>query len=103
MWIVQTQIAPFTSDGSIPLDGREHWFQSDTQLSLMSQRPFLGHTHVDETVLVPNKLHEMLPKLPDKLFSFCTTRKEDTVLNKLHNGHSYLTHSFILRKEEAPV
>ena len=35
--------------------------------------------------------------------SFCNTRKENTVLNRLHVGHSYLTHSFILRKEEAPV
>ena len=35
--------------------------------------------------------------------SFCNTRKEDTALNRLHKGHSYLTHSFILRKEEAPV
>ena len=26
-----------------------------------------------------------------------------TVLNRLHIGHSYLTHSFILRKEEAYV
>ena len=57
----------------------------------------------DETVLVSNKLHEILPKLPDKLLSFCNTRKENTVLNRLHIGHSYLTHSFILRKDEAPV
>ena len=35
--------------------------------------------------------------------SFCNTRKENTVSNRLHTGHSYLTHSFILRKEEAPV
>ena len=35
--------------------------------------------------------------------SFCNTRKENTVLNRLHIGHSYLTHSFILTKEEAPV
>ena len=35
--------------------------------------------------------------------SFCNTRKENIVLNRLHIGHSYLTHSFILRKEEAPV
>ena len=34
---------------------------------------------------------------------FCKTRKEDTVLNRLHIGHSYLTHSFTLRKEEPPV
>ena len=30
-------------------------------------------------------------------------RKKYTVLNRLHIGHSYLTHSFILRREEAPV
>ena len=57
----------------------------------------------DETVLVYNKFHETLPKLPDKLLSFCNTRKENIVLNRLHIGHFYLTHSFILRKEEAPV
>ena len=37
----------------------------------------------DETVLVSNKFHEILPKLPDKLLSFCNTRQEDTVLNRL--------------------
>ncbi|WP_419637581.1 ribonuclease H family protein, partial [Thiolapillus sp.] len=57
----------------------------------------------DETGLVSNKFHEILPKLGDKLLSFCNTRKENTVLNRLHIGHSYLTHSFILRREEAPV
>ena len=57
----------------------------------------------DETGFVSNKFHEILPKLSDKLLSFCNTRKESTVLNRLHIGHSYLTHSFILRKEEAPV
>ena len=53
--------------------------------------------------MVSNKFHEILPKLPEKLLSFCNTRKENTVLNRLHTGHSYLTHSFILTKEEAPV
>ena len=50
----------------------------------------------DETGLVSNTFHEILPKLLDKLL-------ENTVLNRLHIGHSYLTHSFILGKEEAPV
>ena len=36
-------------------------------------------------------------------YLFLNTRKEDAVLNRFHTGHSYLTHSFILRKEEAPV
>ena len=58
---------------------------------------------MDETVLISDKFHKILPKLQDKLLSFCNTRKENTVLNRLHIGHSYLTHSFILRKEEAPV
>ena len=57
----------------------------------------------DETGLVSNKFHKILPKLQDKLLSFCNTRKENIVLNRLHTGHSYLTHSFILRKEGAPV
>ena len=57
----------------------------------------------NKTVLVSNEFHEILPKLPDKLLSFCNTRKEDTVSNRLHIGHSYLTHSFILRWEEAPI
>ena len=47
--------------------------------------------------------HEILPKLPDKLSSFCNTRKENTILNRVHIGHSYLTQSFSLRKEEARV
>ena len=35
----------------------------------------------DETVLVSNKFHEILRKLPlpDKLLSLCIARKEDTV------------------------
>ena len=57
----------------------------------------------DQTVLVSYKFHEILPKLPDILLSFCNTRKENTVLNRLHIGPSYLTHSFISRKEEVPV
>ena len=57
----------------------------------------------DETFLVCNTFDEILLTLPDKLLSICNTWKEDTVLNRLHIGHSYLTHSFILRKEEAPV
>ena len=58
---------------------------------------------LDETVLVSNRFHEILPKFPDKLVSSFNIMKENTVLNRLHIGHSHLTHSFILRKEEAPV
>ena len=30
-------------------------------------------------------------------------KKKDSVLNRLHIGHSYFTHSFLLKKEEPPV
>ena len=63
----------------------------------------LGHKEWDETVLVTNKFHEILPKLSDHLLSFCNTRKENTVLNRLQIGHTYLTHAFTLRKEVVPV
>ena len=32
----------------------------------------------DETDFVSNKFHEILPKLPDKLLSFCNARKENS-------------------------
>ena len=34
---------------------------------------------------------------------FVIQGKKTLFLNRLHIGHSYLTHSFILRREEAPV
>ena len=48
----------------------------------------------------------MLPKLSDKLLTFCNTRKEDTVLNKTAYW-PFLFHAFLSlkmkRKEEPPV
>ena len=58
---------------------------------------------LEGTGKVVNVLHELPMHSFDKLLSFCNTRKEDTVLNSFYIGHSYLTHSCILRKEEAPV
>ena len=55
----------------------------------------------DEAVIVSNKLYKILPKLSDKLVAFCKTRKENTVLNRLHIGHCYSTHSFIFKKRRA--
>ena len=57
----------------------------------------------DEAIIVSNKLHDILPKLSDELLTFCNTRKEDTVLNRLQIGHSCFTHSFLLKREEPPV
>ena len=54
----------------------------------------------DKAVLVSDKIHEISPKHSDKLL-FCKTGKEETVLNRLHIGHSYLTHSFTLKKKKS--
>ena len=32
-----------------------------------------------------------------------TNRKEETVMARLHSGHSFITHSFLLKGEEPPV
>ena len=37
----------------------------------------------DEVIIVSRKLHAILPKLSNKLLTFCNTRKEVTVLNRL--------------------
>ena len=54
----------------------------------------------DETVLVSNKFHEILPTFSGKLLSFCNTKEEDSVLSKLHIGQSHKTHFFILKKKK---
>ena len=56
-----------------------------------------------EAIIVPNKFRDILPKLSDKLLTLCNTRKEDTVLNRLHIGHPCFTHSFLFKKEEPPA
>ena len=45
-----------------------------------------------------NKLYEILPKLKDrnKLKGKTKNRKEETILSRLHIGHSWVSHSFIL-------
>ena len=40
--------------------------------------------------------------LSECLPSVCGNRKSDTVLTRLHTGHSFLTHSYILKQEDPP-
>ena len=48
-----------------------------------------------------NKPQNIVPKLSDKLLTFCNPRKEDTATYRLHISHSYFTHSFLLKKRRA--
>ena len=49
-----------------------------------------------------NKLFQIRPSLCEFLPSVKGSRKEQTVLTRLHTGHSYLTHGHLLRGERAP-
>ena len=49
-----------------------------------------------------NKLFESLPDLSERLQTV-HGRRNETVLTRVHIGHSFLTHGFILRREDPPV
>ena len=50
-----------------------------------------------------NKLHKIFPVLKECIVCPRTNRKEETVMARLHIGHSFITHSFLLKGEEPPV
>ena len=50
-----------------------------------------------------NKLYNIRPKLNEPLPSTGSNRKEESVLCRLHVGHCYFTHSFLLKGEAPPI
>ena len=51
-----------------------------------------------------NKLYKIFPVFKECIFCPRTNRKEETVMAQLHIGHSFLTHSFLLKgKKNANV
>ena len=50
-----------------------------------------------------NKLHKIFPVLKECIVCSRTNRKDETVMARLHIGHSFITHSFSLMGEEPPV
>ena len=50
-----------------------------------------------------NKLHKIFPVLKECIVCPRTNRNEETVMARLHIGHSFITHSFLLKGEEPPV
>ena len=49
-----------------------------------------------------NKLFQIRPELVNHLPFVSRNRKEETVMCRLHTGHSYITHSHLLKGEDAP-
>jgi ribonuclease HI len=50
-----------------------------------------------------NKLYKTFPKLKECVTPLRSNRREETIISRLHIGHSYMTHSFLLKGEEPPV
>ena len=50
-----------------------------------------------------NKLHNIFPVLKECIGCPRTNRKEETVRARLHIGHSFITHSFLVKAEEPPM
>ena len=50
-----------------------------------------------------NKLYKIFPVLKECLSCLRKNRKEETMMARLHIGHSFITHSFLLKGEEPPV
>ena len=50
-----------------------------------------------------NNLYKIFPVLKECISCPRKNRKEETVMVRLHIGHSFLTHSFLLKGEEPPV
>ena len=49
------------------------------------------------------KLYKIQPKVDDPIPSHGRCRREETVLCRLHIGHTFLTHFYLLKGEEPPV
>ena len=49
-----------------------------------------------------NKLYKVQDERSKALPRFSRNRKEETVLTRLHIGHTHMTHGYLLRDEEPP-
>ena len=48
------------------------------------------------------KLRDVVPLLSEAVPRCRASRHEETVLARLHIGHTYLTHSYLLKREDPP-
>ena len=49
------------------------------------------------------KINDIFPILKECIVCPQRNRKEETVMARLHIGHSFITHSFLLKGEEPPM
>ena len=51
---------------------------------------------------VNNKLHAIKPLIGEQLSAYRSVRRDEVVLSRLKLGHSYLTHSYLLKGKPSP-
>ena len=76
------------------------WLYSSKKPAPPAHQERLVLFSIQQTRTHPN-LHKILPNLTDRLPSRLTIR-EETALSRLHIGHLYATHVFLLKGEGAP-
>jgi len=52
---------------------------------------------------IDNKLHKIKPKIGITYFGNQLDRRKEQILHRLRIGHTYLTHAFLLKRENTPL
>ena len=63
---------------------------------------FSQDAQVNETLQTQNKLNEIKPNFNSKCTFSNYSRKEQTKITRCRIGHTRITHSYILKNEQAP-
>ncbi|KAG1660326.1 hypothetical protein GQR58_022067 [Nymphon striatum] len=84
---------------SLPVEPQSIYFH-DFYMYISTHILSIGQSKWDGEI---NKLHAIKPKLGEWALAYRKSRKEESILCRLRVGHTYLTHSFLLRNEAQPV
>ena len=77
-------------------------FHPDTNLKYLINQYIFSNWQDDWNGAVMNKLHSVKPVLGDWQSSYRRCRKDEVVLCRARIGHTYMTHSYILKKDPPP-
>jgi len=79
----------------------------DESMPFSDFKPFIskylqGKWQTQWDALPSSKLRDVVPLLSEAVPRCRTSRREETVLARLHIGHTYVTHSHLLKREDPP-
>ena len=87
--------------------GRLEVFPDSPKWRMATSKIFINRLILDKwqarwSTCIDNKLFKIKPTLGEWRPGFRNSRKEEVVLSRLRIGHTYFSHSFILRREDRP-